>query len=386
MKQGRGSIKAFGALTPIAAILITTVPAVADQTIATVGAPSPVSAFGGRLAWSAFDPVQKNYRLMTQAGGAVTVVPVAPRIVPFDVDLGPGENGDTVAAYSRCRRDPPRRNPAIGNAIAQLPDWPRGRGCDLFRFDFATGRESKIKAASSARASEFLPSVWKRGIAFARVYERRKGRAGDRAYLYVRRAGAPSPSRVPAGSRSKQKFCSGGKPRRCRLLPEPGPTALDLAGARLAFGWDSGGVIGPTSAVYLETIGTNSAHRTLISRVDSGDIQGSEIVSPQVVDGQVTWVQTLFGDETSNVSRRYRIGSGKISEATIPRPPTDPWFRPVLASAVTGQTVIQLASGLTPVGEPCTVQNPCVADPGCSVQQPCELRTAENLTYSPVKQ
>ena len=104
------------------------------------------------------------------------------------------------------------------------------------------------------------------------------------------------------------------------------------------------------------------------------------------VDGQVTWVQTLFGDETSNVSRRYRIGNGEISEAAIARPPTDPWFRPVLASAVTGQTVIQLASGLTQVGEPCTVQNPCVADPGCSVQQPCELRTAENLTYSPVKQ
>jgi hypothetical protein len=378
------SIKACAVAAPLA-LFLTASPAVADQTIATVAAPTPVSAFAGRVAWSAFDPAKGTYRLMTETGGAVTAVPVPPRRAPFDVDLGPDRSGNTIAAYSRCRREPPRRNPAIGNAIAQMPDWSRGRGCDLYRFDFATGHERKIASASSAGASEFLPSIWKTRIAFARVYERRRGRAGDRAYLYVRAlAGARGSLRVPAGSRSTQKFCTL-KPRRCRLLLEPGPTVLDLAGRRLAIGWDSGGEAGPTSSAYVATVSARSARKQLISRVDSGDIQGREIVAPVLLDGQVIWTLTSFGDEPSNISQRYRIATGELSQAAIPGRPADPYIRPVLAGAVTGQSVVHLDSGLVPVGEPCTVQSPCIANPGCSAQQPCEVGTSEGLTYTRVR-
>jgi hypothetical protein len=68
------------------------------------------------------------------------------------------------------------------------------------------------------------------------------------------------------------------------------------------------------------------------------------------------------------------------------RPPADPYFRPVLASAVNGPSLVHLDSGLVPVGEPCTVQSPCVAIPGCSAQQTCGLTTTDNLAYTPVKQ
>src|SRR5438874_2687368 len=109
------SIKAVASIA-VLVLLIAAQPAAADQTIAKVA-----------------------YQLMTENAGAVAAVPVAPQRVPFDVDVGPDPNGHTIVAYSRCRREPPRRDPAIGNAIAQMPDWPRGRGCDVYKFDFTTG-------------------------------------------------------------------------------------------------------------------------------------------------------------------------------------------------------------------------------------------------------
>jgi hypothetical protein len=382
---GRLSIGCTGAGVLLALTLFALpAAAAADRTIATLSAPAPVSAFAGRLAWSAYDPASRSYRLMTELAGTVSPVPVATRNAPFDVDLGPDKSGNTIAVYSRCRREPGRRDPAISNAITQLPDWSSGRGCDLYRFDFATGREAKIRGASTRGASEFLPTVWKTRIAFARVYERRPGRAGDRAYLYVRSQSAAGRSlRVPAGTRSTQKFCSG-KPLRCRLKLEPGPTALDLSGRRLAFGWDSGGEEGPFSSAYLGTIGTRAARKTLISRESSGSVEGDEIVSPGITGGQVIWTLTRFGNETSNTSRRHRISTGEMTEAQFATPdPADAFIRPVIASAVDGDLVLYLASGLTPPpSEPCTPQNRCVADPGCSAAQPCLLRSAVNLPYA----
>jgi hypothetical protein len=378
----RISIKALASAGLALIVLAIPQTAWADQTIASVPAPTPVSAFGGRLAWSDHDPATGNYRLMTEVGGTISPVPVATRKVPFDVDLGPNESGNTVAVYSRCRREPGRPDPAISNAIVQLPDWETGRGCDVYEFDFATGREAKVAGASTRGASEFLPTVWKGRIAFARVYERRPGRAGDRAYLYVRSLTGGRSLRVPAGIRSKQRFCSG-KPRRCRLLLEPGPTALDLAGRRLAFGWDSGGSGGPFSNLYLATIGSKTVGKRLVARQSSGDIQAAEIVSPAITDGKIVWTLTQFGDDTSNLSLRYPISNRDVTEAPLGTPgPADAFIRPVIAGAVDGDTVYYLASGLTPPGEPCTPQNRCIASPGCSATQPCLLRSATSLPYA----
>src|SRR6188474_3203265 len=95
-------------------------PAWADTPIATVAAPTSVSANGGRLVWSAYDPATRRYSLMTRFAGVISPVPVEPRSVPFDVDLGPKPNGSTVAAYSRCSLEPEPPNPA--------------RGCDIYEF------------------------------------------------------------------------------------------------------------------------------------------------------------------------------------------------------------------------------------------------------------
>jgi hypothetical protein len=374
---------------PYLAVVITLLaaaPALADETVATVAAPAPLSTHAGRIAWSSFDPARNAYVLMTEVGGVTSEVPIRPRTVPFDVDLGPDVNGDTIAAYSRCTREPPRRNPAIGNVFTQLPDWRLGRGCDLYKFDFATGRESRIATANSPSASEFMPSIWEGRVAFARVYERRHGVAGERPYLYVRALeGAGRSVRIPAGTRSRDRFCTGGRPRRCKRLVEPGPTALDLWGRRLALGWDSGG---PSSTVYLETIHGRHATKKLISRVSSGETEGDEIESPAIVNGQLGWVLARFGDTTGNSLQRYRIKTRERTEAALPPPAVqaqDPFLRGVFAAAVSDSTVFYLSSGSTLPGEPCTPQAPCNVAPACSGTEPCQLRSSADVVFTQLR-
>jgi hypothetical protein len=366
--------------------LVTAPSASGDETIAMVTRPTSVSAYGGRVVWSSFDSTRGVYVLMTRFAGTTLPVSVRARSVPFDVDLGPGEEGGTVAAYSRCRREPPRRHSAIGNVFTQLPDWARGRGCDLYQFDFDTGRQTRIASANSPGASEYMPSIWNDRVAFARVYERKRGRAGKRPYLYVRSMSKSRRSlRIPAGTRSTELFCSG-RPRRCRLLVEPGPTALDLAGRHLALGWDTGAPDTPGSAVYLETVGTRRATKALIAGVSSGGVQNSEIESPAIVDAQLYWTLALFGHDTGNTLLRYGISTRERSEAPIPPPAVqaqDAWLRGAFATAVSGADVFYLISGQTESGEPCTPQQPCSTYPGCSDAEPCPLRSTSDIVFRP---
>ena len=161
--------------------LVALVPAArADQTIATVARPTPISAYGGRVVWSSYQP-GRGFVLTTLVNGMVSEVPVAPRPVPFDADLGPAPNGGATVVYSRCRHEPTLHHGFPGNALTLLPEWQTGRGCDLYRFDFGSGRERHISRASTRRASEFLPSVWKGRLAFARVYQDRHRPAGKLA-------------------------------------------------------------------------------------------------------------------------------------------------------------------------------------------------------------
>jgi hypothetical protein len=188
-------------------------------------------------------------------------------------------------------------------------------------------------------------------------------------------AGAGRSVRVPAGSRSRQRFCSG-QPRRCKRLLEPGPSALDLAGRRLAFGWDSGAEGEPTSAAYYATLGPRPRKHRIDFAV-SGDIQGTEIIQPSVDTGQVYWGLTLFGDTTASTVRRYRITTGERQQAPLPTPGTpDAYIRSVIALTVDGPAVYYLLSGQSIPGEPCTPQQPCIATPGCTDLEPCRLMVA----------
>jgi hypothetical protein len=335
------SVVAFGQTTP----------AQGDVTYATVSNPTPVSFYAGRVAWSALDPARHGYVLMTHAAGSMSPVPVQPRGVPFDVDLGPDEHGDTVAVYSRCGREPQ----GTGTPGTVIPRWRTGRGCDIFKFSFATGRETRVASANGARSSEFLPSIWDTRIAFARVYERRKGRAGDRAYLYARAVlGSSRSDRLKVGPRSSGRLClfppEGGGPV-CGVEVEVGPTALDLRGRRLAFTWSTRGGSCPATVTgaWLDSLGGG---RRQVETTCTTNLQGREIVSPSISAGRVYYVKSLTGGDqgTAGSIRSYRISSRRRSEIFALKSRVIMW-----SATDAGRTFYLLSGGFT---------GSCAPDPG----------------------
>lgn len=260
-------------------LLAVLAPAASAQALAD---PAPIAAHGGRLAWSEQTPGGR-WQLMTRAAGTTAAVPVPTRGVPFDVDLGPDADGDVVAAYSRCEDEPPGRH-------AERPiRYDDGRGCDVFRFDFDTGRERPIAGANSTTASEVWPSIWRDEVAFARTYDRKR----DYPYLYVRPLeGEATSRRMPGGQRNA---CTRRTGRRvCTDDRRSAPHALELYGRRLAFGWSFQGFAeGRASEVRLDTVG--GAHR----RVDSfggGGLTGLDLSWPAFEAGRLYWSRACFGD------------------------------------------------------------------------------------------
>src|SRR3954452_19458495 len=125
-------------------------PATADDTIGEVADPTAVDAWAGRQIWSVRDAATGHFRLMTRTSSAASALPVPQRRTPFDVDLGPGPDGSTVAAYSR--------------------------GGALYAYDFGSGRERALGVRGR------LPSVWRGNLAWTKS-----------RHLFVRkRAGGPA--------------------------------------------------------------------------------------------------------------------------------------------------------------------------------------------------
>lgn len=194
------------------------------ESFARPGAPTPVASYAGRVVWSAplGQPCRelgcsRKYALFTRYQGRVSRVPIRPRRVPFDVDLGPRGRGRTVAAYSRCRVDSVSR---LGHD--SLPDPTASSGCRLYLYDFHTRRETRLRLFDRAGTSTVLPTIWNRTLAFAAFPDDHRGGAGG--------------VRLLAGS-----LRSG----RLRSLPRgagsrgAGPVSLDLVKDRLAFVWSS---------------------------------------------------------------------------------------------------------------------------------------------------
>jgi hypothetical protein len=340
-------------------------PAAADVTVATVSKPASVSFFEGRLAWSSFDPATNRFVLMTRIGDVTTALPVAPRRVPFDIDLGPDRNGATVAVYSRCRREPDFTT-AVGNAIInQFPDWRSGRGCDLYKFDFDAGRETRVRGASTGRASEFLPSIWRNRIAFARVYERRAGKAGQRAYLYrASTTGRGGSQRFAAGPRANLRFCFARRGKRvCRIPVELGPTALDLHGRQLAFAWTTAtGGCESSSGIWLDAIGEA---RRRIATGCSGDIQAIQLLSPTISSNRINYGYIGFGDSMFNRIHRYNLATNDLEQAPIDTTRTVLW-----TSTGAGTTAYLVSGGYQPGCAPAA----SVIEPGAGPDTgPCAL-------------
>lgn len=275
-----------------------------------------VDSFGGITVFSETDQTKRQYHLTVLVAGQRLRLPVAPRSVPFDIDLGPDDDGRIVAAYSRCRIEPTSSRAALW--AKPYPAWTTGRGCDIYRYDFTSGQERKISGASTNEASEVLPSIWKGDVAFTRVYERRSGRRGDYPYLYIRELSRNASSdRQPGGSRGE--------------LGVPGPTRLDLYGRRLAFVWNHATQLpggdrrgAGVSELRLDTRG--GGHRVLSSaewRNPARDF--AAFAGPTGADGRITYgfgrlaLGALDGDRSqTSLLLRYRLSNGDRSRAEAP--------------------------------------------------------------------
>jgi hypothetical protein len=251
-----------------AALLLPASASAAPQVLAREQAPFTADAASGYLAWSSYDPAEKVFRLRLRDGLGNDVFPaVAPSRTAFDVDLGAGPEDGLTAVYSRC--DP---------------------GCDLYRYDVATGAERKLEGVSSPRQDEHHPSIEGRRIAFARTYR-------GKDVLYVGDAtGASGSVRQPSGS------------TRGRIARAE---ATELAGGRLFFIWAG--------------VGRNEGEETLyrvrgskalpLFRTESGGANESDLIGLSWRAGKVYFGETNHGSGAGNRFYRMTTGGRHLHEA-----------------------------------------------------------------------
>ena len=267
----------------------------APQDVEALTMQSTVAAHGRLVAWSRHDPADGSFRLVVANVGSLDappeVLPIAPREIAFDVDLGPGPDGSTIAVYSRCRTEP------AGDHYGQKL-WPNNAtGCDLYRYDFAARTERRLSRLSSRRADEFLPTVWRGRVAFARAYGRYRDGDWRDPVLYTHSLDGSEASR-----RESQ-----GTTRGVRRI---GFTGLDLYGRRLALtrrfvGRDDSG----TSQMRVTTLGSGSR---LLAQRSSGLTQRL-LRSPQFHHGRVMWTEQCAGDPGGCGDGTYRFWRSRIA-------------------------------------------------------------------------
>jgi hypothetical protein len=279
--------------------------------VTTLDRPTPIAAFGGRLAWSALDRTTGRFTLLTRFGGAIAPVPVPQRAVPFDVDLGPGPDGRTVAVYSRCAQEPP-----LGSGFAPTL-YNRGRGCDLFLFDFATGAERRLANASAPNASEFFPTIWRGTLAFGRTYDSKP----DLPYIYTRPVeGTARSTRQPGGARNACARNRSTGRTSCSPATQSRPMSLELWGRRLAFAWTFAGFNeGLNTEIRLDTIGGG---HTVLAHQNGGGLTQVQLGWPAFENGRVYWSVSCFGDPGGCPGRfglrRVRITTREPGSAPAP--------------------------------------------------------------------
>ena len=126
----RPSVSAALALAVACGLLAIKPPrALADVLVAQTAEPTPVSAYGEVLAWSAYE--DGNYRLMVKVGGNIDPVSTPPEPRAFDASVDLSQSKTPVVLFSRCRR--------YNNDPSQLLFGEPASGCRVYRYDVGSG-------------------------------------------------------------------------------------------------------------------------------------------------------------------------------------------------------------------------------------------------------
>ena len=247
-------------------------PAQNPTPVTAVSAPSPIAAYQGRLVWSRPDGAGA-YELVQRVGdGPVTKLPIKPRAVPFDVDLGPTSGGRVIAVYTRCTKEP---KTAFGLHQNGDVDYRTGRGCDVYKLDVEGSQEVRFTKANAGDATEYWPTYWKGRLAFARAYDDKP----QFPYLYVKDVSSSKPSqRLPGGSRGTGSS----------------PGQLELYGKRLGFQWTYGSSKGTGTVFELRVDTIGDGHVLIDQRVVG--LTAILIGWPGFEDGRIYWSRGCSGD------------------------------------------------------------------------------------------
>jgi hypothetical protein len=256
-----------------------------DNVIASLPEPTTIDAYANRIVWSERSP--EGYRLVEYSEGEVHQLPIAPGLSPFDVDLGPSSEGRTVAVYSRCMQILP---PPSSSSDGRL-------GCDLYVYDFASGRESAITRVNS-EVDERFPTIWRKRIAFTRTYRPK----GKHRYGQGRAYWSPFPGR----GRTRRL---GRAPRYLPILDD-----LDMRGRRVGHFW--GGEFGG-GEVRLTTTGGGTS--VLAAVPGSGAAaQAYGVLGVSLTAGFVYWLVTQTADAPEvGELRRYDLSRRREERATV---------------------------------------------------------------------
>jgi hypothetical protein len=219
-------------------MMVSPAAAAADVTISSDRTATNVSAHHGQLVWSRAGADGRS-RLMRRVGGENRRVPVRPKDGLFDPDTGTSRRGNQVIVYTRC---------------AGLS----GIGCDVWRYNEGTRRESKVGGASSERCSEFAPSVWIGTIAFAR------SGPGNCPGLYIVRRG------------------------RVKRLDGRVPSQTDVRGRRVAYLYTPAGDPSRTS-VRIRSIYGGGSRRVVSGFAAEGE--SYRVTSPVLDRRYIYWLQ-----------------------------------------------------------------------------------------------
>ena len=310
----------------------------------------------------------------------------APRAVPFDVDLGvtriPATSWPHIPAAAGSRPAATRRS---ATRSCRCRTGRAGAAATSISTTSTPARRAPRRPKLQARLR--VPPLRLEGPGRLRSLLSSASSAGGlHPHLYLRSLnGRRGARRLPGGPRSRLRFCTGTKPRHCRRKVEPGPTALDLEGRRLAFAWDSGYADGPLLGRlprHDRSGGARSAG-SWTGRSSPATSRAREVLTPTIDDGQVFWELTLYGDTTSNTLHRLQISTGRIQVAGLPGPGSQEtylrrcWPRPWPPErSITSPRVCRRTSPAA------ACRPPARHAPGCSDAGPCQIRLGQPACFS----
>jgi hypothetical protein len=300
----------------ILALLIGATAARGQEPIATLSAPTPVTAWGGHLVWSAH--TERGFVLMARSDGRVSELPVAPRRLPFDADLGPDRDGHPAVVYSRCRRE----------ALSPLPPIRPSQlsahaGCDIYKYRLGEAAERPVAEVNTIPSSETAPAIWNGRIAFARRDEWAGGPRGRLARVYMQvRAASKRVRRVPGGI---IPWCGAGSG--CEGLERATNAVIDMdaAGRRVVYTWLADGAVDSDGPAYEIRSARPGARRSLLLTArgfdgSEGECRGLAPASPTLADGEVFLIITQRGPDCRTPMRRHDPATGRLTGvAALPR-------------------------------------------------------------------